>query len=91
MGASVARWKTLPPPQVDNTVREGKNNSVIKTLCYILLKKGLHVTALFMSRVGHTHNSLGGLMGARRCFRLSLSIEIGCVGFVKALSRGTIA
>lgn len=45
--------------KVDNTVKECKNNSCLKWLCWLLLHKGLDLTGVMMSRVGHTHNSLG--------------------------------
>ena len=51
--------------KVDNTVKEGKNNTVLKALSFALLQRGLEFTALMMSRVGHTHNSLGALAEAR--------------------------
>ena len=51
------------PTKVDNTVKEGKNNTVLKALSFALLQRGLEFTALFMSRVGHTHNSLGAWAG----------------------------
>lgn len=47
--------------QVDNTVKESKNNTMFKLLCYILLQRGLEVCGIFMSRVGHTHCCLGNL------------------------------
>ena len=48
--------------KVDNTVKECKNNSFLKWLCWLLLQKGLDMTGVCMARVGHTHGSLGSLV-----------------------------
>ena len=53
--------KLLRPTKGDNTVRENKNNSVMRWLCWILLQKGYEFTGITMARVGHTHSSLGTL------------------------------
>ena len=47
------------PDQVDNTVRESKNQTVMKLMSWLLVQKGLQLTGLIMSRVGHTHSTLG--------------------------------
>lgn len=43
-------------------MKECKNNTFMKWLCWMLLQKGLDMTGVMMSRVGHTHNSLGILV-----------------------------
>lgn len=48
--------------EADNTVRENKNNTMMKGLCYMLLQKQLSVTGLLFARVGHTHSHLGTLV-----------------------------
>ena len=48
--------------EVDNTVKECKNNTVMKMMAWLLLQKGLQFTGLMMSRVGHTHSTLGSLL-----------------------------
>ena len=55
----VPRSKLLCHSKVDNTVRESKNNTILKLMSFMLLQKGLQFTALMMSRVGHTHSTLG--------------------------------
>jgi len=47
------------PLEVDNTVRESKNQTMMKMMSWMLLQKGLQLTGLMMSRVGHTHSTLG--------------------------------
>lgn len=47
-------------PQADNTVRESKNQTMMKWLSWILLHKGLQLSGIFFHRVGHTHGTLGG-------------------------------
>ena len=47
------------PTEADNTVREAKNNTLFKFLSFLQLQKGLDLTGAIMSRVGHTHSSLG--------------------------------
>ena len=53
--------KLVHPTKGDNTVRENKNNSVMRWLCWTLLQKGFEFTGITMARVGHTHSSLGTL------------------------------
>lgn len=48
--------------KVDNTVKESKNNTIMKLMAWLLLQKGLELTGLLMSRVGHTHSTLGALL-----------------------------
>ena len=48
--------------KVDNTVKECKNNSFIKFLCWAILQKGLEVGGMCMARVGHTHCATGFLV-----------------------------
>ena len=43
--------------EVDNTVKECKNNTVMKMMAWLL-----QFTGLMMSRVGHTHSTLGSLL-----------------------------
>ena len=45
--------------KADNTVKEAKNNTCFKYLCWLQLQKSLDLTGAIMSRVGHTHSSLG--------------------------------
>lgn len=52
-------------PKADNCVRENKNQTLIKTLCWLLLQKGLELTGVLFHRVGHTHGSLGGCFALR--------------------------
>lgn len=47
--------------KADNCVRENKNNSTLKMMCYILHQRGLECTGLLFGRVGHTHGALGVL------------------------------
>lgn len=53
------RFNGFWPSEADNTVREAKNNTLFKFLAYLQLQKGLDLTGALMSRVGHTHSSLG--------------------------------
>ena len=56
--------------QADNTVRENKNQIMIKYLSWLVATKGLKLASLQSSRVGHTHNRLDAVFGMlSRAFR----------------------
>lgn len=45
--------------KADNTVRENKNNSVLKFLTTLICKRLVRFGGLLFSKVGHTHGILG--------------------------------
>ena len=59
LGGLVMWMLSSTKTKVDNTVKESKNNTVMKMMSWLLLQKGLQLTGLLMSRVGHTHSTLG--------------------------------
>ena len=52
-------WMLRCVVQVDNTVRENKNQTCLLYLSYLVASHGFRVCALLNARVGHTHNRLG--------------------------------
>lgn len=52
----------LATPKADNCVRENKNGSVLRWLCYLIASGRTKVANISFSRVGHTHGALGALL-----------------------------
>lgn len=48
--------------EADNTVRENKNNCVMKAMGMLLSKQLIRCGCVLFSRTGHTHNCLGTLL-----------------------------
>ena len=49
--------------QADNTVRENKNQILLKYLCYLVGSGAMRLVSFMSARVGHTHNRLDALYG----------------------------
>lgn len=87
--------------EADNTVRESKNQTMLKWLPYMLLQKGLQLCGICFHRVGHTHGSLGVLTSFATCLNFDLNwyyIRCQQVGWlrcwllgVKLIMAGTVA
>ena len=68
-----------PPSKSDNTVRENKNNGVLKMMSALLAKHKMDMLSCLYPRVGHSHGSLGVLpkmtavLNPRHVFRVGHS------------------